>query len=217
MFWCWLALGIYIYACFPGSVKFVGFVDDNVVAPVLRVGVKLDESCKQSLFFVFVCLHVCAFMCMSACVCMCVCVCVCERERERKSVQLKLQVHAHTHTRAHTHTHTYIFMLLQTPSIQILMFTYMHSLMHMHTKNITWSFNELDEFALPVAATVHLGHDGMFNGKRYFCCTNGHGIFVRYKDVAPLRPANKRPPVKGNPMFPSWPEICKRRKQREAM
>ncbi|KAK7505803.1 hypothetical protein BaRGS_00003074 [Batillaria attramentaria] len=92
----------------PGSVKFVGFVDDNVIAPSLRVGIKLDES-------------------------------------------------------------------------------------------------------------VHMGHDGMFNGKRYFYCTNGHGILVRYKDVKPLRPANRRPPVKGNPMFPSWPEICKRRKQRAAM
>lgn len=92
----------------PGSVKFVGFVDDNVIAPTLRVGIKLDES-------------------------------------------------------------------------------------------------------------VHVGHDGMLNGKRYFYCTNGHGILVRYKDVAPLRKLNRRPPVKGNTMFPSWPEICKRRKQRTAM
>ncbi|KAK7114620.1 uncharacterized protein [Littorina saxatilis] len=92
----------------PGSVKFVGFVDDNTVAPSLRIGIKLDES-------------------------------------------------------------------------------------------------------------VHLGHDGMLNGKRYFYCTNGHGTLVRYKDVQSLRPPTKRPPVKGNAMFPSWPEICKRRKQREAM
>ena len=33
---------------FPGIVKFVGFVDDDVVAPVLRVGIKLDESGKHS-------------------------------------------------------------------------------------------------------------------------------------------------------------------------
>ncbi|XP_076448864.1 uncharacterized protein LOC143285453 isoform X2 [Babylonia areolata] len=64
---------------------------------------------------------------------------------------------------------------------------------------------------------VHLGHDGTYNGKRYFFCTKGHGVLVRYADVVPLKAPNKRPPVKGNPMFPSWPEICKRRKQREAM
>ncbi|KAL8581150.1 hypothetical protein ACOMHN_033597 [Nucella lapillus] len=92
----------------PGVVKFVGFVDENAVAPLLRVGVKLDEC-------------------------------------------------------------------------------------------------------------AHLGHDGTYNGKRYFYCTKGHGVLVRCRDVVPLRTANKRPPVKGNPMFPSWPEICKRRKQREAM
>lgn len=92
----------------PGSVKFVGFIDENSVAPTLRVGIKLDES-------------------------------------------------------------------------------------------------------------VHMGHDGMLNGKRYFYCTNGHGILVRYKDIKPLKSFNKRPPVRGNTMFPSWPEICKRRKQRAAM
>lgn len=62
-----------------------------------------------------------------------------------------------------------------------------------------------------------MGHDGTVNGKRYFYCTNGHGILVKYKDITPLKPISRQPPLKGNPMFPSWPEICQRRKQREAM
>ncbi|XP_025116168.1 uncharacterized protein LOC112577327 [Pomacea canaliculata] len=63
--------------------------------------------------------------------------------------------------------------------------------------------------------SVLLGHDGVYNGKRYFNCTNGHGIFVKYTEITQLQPPNKRPPVQGNTMFPSWPEICKMRKQRE--
>lgn len=73
-----------------------------------------------------------------------------------------------------------------------------------------WVGIKLDE-------AVHLGHDGTYNGKYYFHCTPGHGIMVRFQDVTLLKPANKRPPVNGNPMFPSWPEICKRRKQRDQM
>ena len=116
--------------------------------------------------------------------------------------QIHMYIDTHTHTYAcfHTHTHTHVFT-----------HTYTHPPTQKHGK----ISNTI--VLLPVVATAHMGHDGMFNGKRYFYCTNGHGILVRYKDVAPLRPANKRPPVKGNPMFPSWPEICKRRKQREAM
>lgn len=64
---------------------------------------------------------------------------------------------------------------------------------------------------------VLLGHDGTYNGKRYFHCTPGHGIMVRVKDVTLLKPADKRPPVRGNPMFPSYPEVCRRRKQRDAI
>ena len=96
---CTRYIYMYVYACFPGSVKFVGFVDDNVVAPVLRVGVKLDESGKQSLFFcvcVSACVCIYVYVCMCVCVHVCVHVCVCaracvrERERNRESVQLKL-------------------------------------------------------------------------------------------------------------------------------
>lgn len=37
---------------------------------------------------------------------------------------------------------------------------------------------------------------------------------VKYTEVMPLRRPEKRPPLKGNYMFPSWDEVQKRRKER---
>ncbi|XP_046552814.1 uncharacterized protein LOC124262371 [Haliotis rubra] len=62
---------------------------------------------------------------------------------------------------------------------------------------------------------VNSVHNGMYMGKRYFTCPLGHGAMVKLSDVRPLAQASPRPPVKGNTMFPSFKEVCKRRKERE--
>jgi len=54
----------------------------------------------------------------------------------------------------------------------------------------------------------------VYNGKRYFHVPRGHGAMVKYTEVMPLRRPDKRPPMKGNYMFPSWDEVQRRRKDR---
>ena len=49
---------------------------------------------------------------------------------------------------------------------------------------------------------------------RYFYCPRGHGAMVKYSDVRLINPPDKKPPVYGNEMFPSYREIQKRRKER---
>ncbi|XP_071091836.1 dynactin subunit 1-like [Haliotis cracherodii] len=58
-------------------------------------------------------------------------------------------------------------------------------------------------------------HNGMYKGKRYFTCPLGHGAMVKLSDIRPLPLASPRPLVKGNTMFPSFKEVCQRRKERE--
>ncbi|RUS73850.1 hypothetical protein EGW08_018394 [Elysia chlorotica] len=62
---------------------------------------------------------------------------------------------------------------------------------------------------------VYSVHNGVYKGKRYFSCPRGHGAMVQYSDVTPLKPIPKTRPVLGNPMFPSFEEVKKRRKERE--
>ena len=56
-------------------------------------------------------------------------------------------------------------------------------------------------------------HNGVYNGKRYFHCPRGHGVMVRYNDVMRVLAAEKRPPLRGNYMFPSFPEVHARRQE----
>ncbi|KAH3772809.1 dynactin subunit 1-like [Dreissena polymorpha] len=61
---------------------------------------------------------------------------------------------------------------------------------------------------------VNSTHNGMYNGKRYFHVPRGHGAMIKYTDVVPLKHPEKKPPLSGNYMFPSWDEVQKRRKER---
>lgn len=61
---------------------------------------------------------------------------------------------------------------------------------------------------------VNSTHNGTYNGKRYFHVPRGHGAMVKYTEVTPLKMPEKRPPITGNYMFPSWDEVQKRRKER---
>jgi dynactin complex subunit len=65
-------------------------------------------------------------------------------------------------------------------------------------------------FCLPVDST----HNGVFNGKRYFHCPRGHGAMVKYSDVKQCTVLEKRPPLTGNYMFPSFKEIQQQRRKR---
>ncbi|CAH1785188.1 unnamed protein product [Owenia fusiformis] len=77
-----------------------------------------------------------------------------------------------------------------------------------------------NEIAAETYVGVHLDdnvnspHNGIFDGKRYFHCPRGHGAMVKYTMVRKCNPADRRPPVSGNPMFPSYNDIKKRRQQR---
>lgn len=61
---------------------------------------------------------------------------------------------------------------------------------------------------------VNSTHNGVYNGKRYFHVPRGHGAMVKYSEVTPIRAPEKRPPLIGNYMFPSWEEVKQRRKER---
>lgn len=61
---------------------------------------------------------------------------------------------------------------------------------------------------------INSTHNGIYNGKRYFHVPRGHGAMVKYTEVLPLKQPEKRPPMVGNTMFPSWPEVQRRRKER---
>ncbi|XP_052817487.1 dynactin subunit 1-like isoform X2 [Mya arenaria] len=63
---------------------------------------------------------------------------------------------------------------------------------------------------------VNSTHNGVYNGKRYFHVPRGHGAMVKYMEVVPLKFPEKRPPMQGNYMFPSWDEVQKRRKERNS-
>ena len=65
-------------------------------------------------------------------------------------------------------------------------------------------------FVMPVNSI----HNGVYGGKRYFHCPRGHGAFVSYCDVVRINPADIRPPVSGNPMYPNYKDMLKRRKER---
>ncbi|KAK2151464.1 hypothetical protein LSH36_362g02059 [Paralvinella palmiformis] len=60
-------------------------------------------------------------------------------------------------------------------------------------------------------------HNGIVNCKRYFHCPRGHGLMVKYGEVVRINPPVKKPPVKGNYMFPSFEEIKKRRRIRSLL
>ncbi|XP_064640950.1 uncharacterized protein LOC135495882 [Lineus longissimus] len=57
-------------------------------------------------------------------------------------------------------------------------------------------------------------HNGVYRGKRYFHCPRGHGAMVKYSDVRQCTVAEKRPPLTGNYMFPSFKEIQEQRRKR---
>ncbi|XP_060556244.1 uncharacterized protein LOC132716920 isoform X3 [Ruditapes philippinarum] len=61
---------------------------------------------------------------------------------------------------------------------------------------------------------INSTHNGIYNGKRYFHVPRGHGAMVKYTEVMPLKQPEKRPAISGNPMFPSWHEVQRRRKER---
>ncbi|KAL4235195.1 hypothetical protein ACF0H5_006833 [Mactra antiquata] len=61
---------------------------------------------------------------------------------------------------------------------------------------------------------VNSAHNGIYNGKRYFHVPRGHGAMVKYTEVVPLKQAEKRPPISGNFMYPSFQEVQKRRRER---
>lgn len=61
---------------------------------------------------------------------------------------------------------------------------------------------------------INSTHNGIYNGKRYFHVPRGHGAMVKYTEVMPLKMPEKRPPMRGNYMFPSWDEVQRRRKER---
>ncbi len=64
---------------------------------------------------------------------------------------------------------------------------------------------------LPVSSI----ENGLHNGKRYFSCPPGHGAMVRVGDIHPLATPASCPPVTGNKMYPSYKDVCRRRKDRE--
>lgn len=61
---------------------------------------------------------------------------------------------------------------------------------------------------------VNSTHNGVYNGKRYFHVPRGHGAMVKYSEVTPIKAPDKKPPLSGNYMFPSWEEVRQRRKER---
>lgn len=61
---------------------------------------------------------------------------------------------------------------------------------------------------------INSTHNGVFKGKRYFYCERGHGAMVTYTEVQKLKQVDKRPPMQGNFMYPSFEEVKKRRKER---
>ncbi|XP_045193035.2 uncharacterized protein LOC123549203 isoform X2 [Mercenaria mercenaria] len=61
---------------------------------------------------------------------------------------------------------------------------------------------------------INSTHNGIYNGKRYFHVPRGHGAMVKYTEVMPLKQPDRRPPISGNSMFPSWHEVQRRRKER---
>ncbi|KAL5021909.1 hypothetical protein ScPMuIL_001064 [Solemya velum] len=61
---------------------------------------------------------------------------------------------------------------------------------------------------------LNVPDNGMLDGKWYFNSPRGHGIMVKCTDVMPMRSAEKRPPLTGNYMFPSYNEIKLRRRER---
>ena len=54
--------------------------------------------------------------------------------------------------------------------------------------------------------------DGVYLGKRYFMCPTEHGVLVKVTDVESTPAVPRKPPITGNPMFPSYEEIQARRK-----
>ncbi|ESO82837.1 hypothetical protein LOTGIDRAFT_229839 [Lottia gigantea] len=56
--------------------------------------------------------------------------------------------------------------------------------------------------------------NGIYEGKRYFYCTTGHGIMVPYREVVKLQPYVKTPSL-NNIMFPSYNQVRKARQERE--
>ncbi|KAK3608062.1 hypothetical protein CHS0354_031049 [Potamilus streckersoni] len=64
---------------------------------------------------------------------------------------------------------------------------------------------------------VNSVHNGVFNGRRYFHCARGHGAVLKYKDVIPIKHPMSRPQISGNPMFPSYEQVKKQRKERNAI
>ncbi|XP_055890301.1 uncharacterized protein LOC106059323 isoform X1 [Biomphalaria glabrata] len=58
-------------------------------------------------------------------------------------------------------------------------------------------------------------HNGIYKGKRYFFCPEGHGAMVNYTDVQVLKPYQRTPPLTGNTMFPSYEEMKKTRLLRQ--
>ena len=61
---------------------------------------------------------------------------------------------------------------------------------------------------------VNSPHNGVYKGKRYFHCPRGHGAFVHYHQVVRINPPEKRPPVRGNTMYPAYHDLRQKRKQR---
>lgn len=61
---------------------------------------------------------------------------------------------------------------------------------------------------------INSTHNGIFKGKRYFHCERGHGAMVTYTEVQKLKKSEKRPPLSGNYMYPSFEEVKQRRKER---
>ena len=57
-------------------------------------------------------------------------------------------------------------------------------------------------------------HNGVYKGKRYFYCPNGHGTMARYCDIIRLNPPEVKPPLTGNEMYPSYEDVKARRKLR---
>ncbi|KAH9515661.1 hypothetical protein Btru_011678 [Bulinus truncatus] len=58
-------------------------------------------------------------------------------------------------------------------------------------------------------------HNGIYRGKRYFYCPQGHGAMVNITDLQQVKPISRTPPLTGNFMFPSYEEMVKRRKLRQ--
>ncbi|XP_005096449.1 dynactin subunit 1 [Aplysia californica] len=62
---------------------------------------------------------------------------------------------------------------------------------------------------------VYSTHNGVYKGKRFFFCPRGHGAMVKYSEISQLNPIPQTRPVLGNPMFPSYEAVKKRRKDRQ--